>query len=146
MNEYSDKIFLLENLRFYPEEEGKYKNQKGEKVKVSKSDQKIFRDKLNNLCDIYVNDAFGTMHRAHSSIVGIDKELKVGGNLVEKELTYFGHFLEKNSPKTTIVLGGAKVQDKIPIIKNLLNLCNDIIIGGGMAFTFLKALEGAAIG
>lgn len=90
INQLDGKIVLLENLRFYPEEEGKYKNKEGEKVKVSKSDQNAFREKLNHLCDIYVNDAFGTMHRAHSSIVGIEKQYKAAGNLVEKELTYFG--------------------------------------------------------
>jgi len=78
------------------------------------------------------------MHRAHSSIVGIDKKFKAAGLLVEKELDYFGEFLENKKNKTTIVLGGAKVEDKIPIIKNLIKLCDQIIIGGGMAFTFLK--------
>lgn len=95
---------------------------------------------MNNLCDIYVNDAFGTSHRAHSSIVGIEKKYKAAGNLVTKELESFGKFLEQPADKTTIVLGGAKVEDKIPIIKNLINLSHDIIIGGAMAFTFLKAV------
>lgn len=98
------------------------------------------------MCDIFVNDAFGTMHRAHSSIVGIEKKYKAAGYLVEKELEYFGKFMENPTSNTTIVLGGAKVEDKIPIIKNLVNLCNDIIIGGGMAFTFLKAMHGTKIG
>lgn len=95
---------------------------------------------------MFVNDAFGTMHRAHSSMVGIEKDIKAAGNLVDKELTYFGHFLEKPSPNTTIVLGGAKVADKIPIIKNLIKLCDNIVIGGAMAFTFLKANQNVSIG
>lgn len=86
------------------------------------------------------------MHRGHSSIIGIEKNFKAAGLLVEKELNYFGHFLEKRTPKTTIVLGGAKVEDKIPIIKNLINLCDDLIIGGGMAFTFLKAMNNFNVG
>lgn len=90
------------------------------------------------MCDIFINEAFGAMHRAHSSIVGIEKDLKVAGHMVEKELFYFGNFMEKPTPRTTMVLGGSKLKMKIPIIKNLLNLCNDIIIGGGLAFTFLK--------
>ena len=106
----------------------------------------MFRNKLSDLCDIFVNDAFGTMHRAHSSVVGINKKYRAAGLLVEKELKYFGNFLDESSPNTTIVLGGAKVEDKIPIIKNLLSKCNNLIIGGGMAFTFLKTVEGVSIG
>ena len=101
---------------------------------------------MNGISDVYVNDAFGTMHRAHSSIVGVEKKYKAAGLLVEKELEYFGKFLETRTKNTTIVLGGAKVEDKIPIIKNLINKCDDIIIGGGMAFSFLKTLNNTEIG
>lgn len=77
---------MLENLRFNPEEEGKVKKPDGTKEKVIKEDIQKFRNKLTKISDIYINDAFGTMHRAHSSIVGVDVDLKVAGDLVEKEL------------------------------------------------------------
>lgn len=86
------------------------------------------------------------MHWAHSSIVGIDKKYKASGILVGNELKYFGNFLENKKKNTTIILGGAKVEDKIPIIKNLIKLCDNIIIGGGMAFSFLKVIHNMEIG
>lgn len=138
-------IYLLENLRFNPEEEGKIK--KGdEKILVNEQLVKDFREKLSSFSDIFVNDAFGTMHRAHSSIVGVNADLRVAGYLVEKELEYFGKALERKHDKFVVILGGAKVSDKIPVIKNILNLASDIIIGGGMTFTFLKSLNGINIG
>lgn len=146
ISSFNNKIVLLENLRFQPEEEGKWVNDKGEKIKCSKEDIKKFRDALNSFCDVFVNDAFGTMHRGHSSIVGIEKKFKAAGKLVEQELKFFGNFLENRKPNTTIVLGGAKVEDKIPIIKNLIKMCDNILIGGGMAFSFLKFKNQTQIG
>ena len=140
------EVVLLENLRFYAEEEGKVKDKDGNSVKVDKKLVSDFRGKLTSLTDIYVNDAFGTMHRAHSSIVGIDVPVRAAGLLVEKELKFFGQALENPKRPLVVVLGGAKVADKLPVIRNLLNLADDIIIGGGMAFTFLKELEGMNIG
>lgn len=140
------EIVLLENLRFYPEEEGKVKDKDGNSVKVDKQLIADFRNKLTSLADIYVNDAFGTMHRAHSSIVGINVPIRAAGFLVDKELKFFGQAIENPKRPLVVVLGGAKVADKLPVIRNLLNLADDIIIGGGMAFTFLKELEGVNIG
>lgn len=140
------EIVLLENLRFYPEEEGKIKDKDGNSIKVDKKLVADFRQKLTSLTDIYINDAFGTMHRAHSSIVGIDVSIRAAGLLVEKELNYFSQAIENPKRPLVVVLGGAKVADKIPVIRNLLNLADDIIIGGGMAYTFLKEIDGMAIG
>ena len=140
------EILLLENLRFYGEEEGSFINEKNEKIKLDKEKVKLFRKKLSALGNLYVNDAFGTSHRAHSSIVGIDVPIKAPGLLMEKEISFFGRALEKPERPVTIILGGAKVSDKLPLIKNLLNVANEIIIGGGMAFTFLKEAENMAIG
>ncbi|MGP1441628.1 MAG: phosphoglycerate kinase [Anaerovoracaceae bacterium] len=125
------EIMLMENLRFREEE--------------TKNDDE-FSKKLASLADIYVNDAFGTAHRAHSSTAGIAKYLPaVSGFLMEKELHFFGELLEAPEHPFTAVLGGAKVKDKIPLIENLLDKVDRIIIGGGMAFTFIKA-QGYEIG
>lgn len=140
------EVVLLENLRFHPEEEGKAKNEDGGSVKVEKQKVEQFRKNLTSLTDVYVNDAFGTMHRAHSSIVGIDVPIRAAGLLVEKELKFFSQAIENPKRPVVVVLGGAKVADKLPVIRNLLNLADDIIIGGGMAFTFLKEIEGMDIG
>lgn len=140
------EILLLENLRFHGEEEGSYINEKGEKIKMDKEKVKEFRKKLSSMGNLYVNDAFGTSHRAHSSIVGFDCPIRAPGLLMEKELAFFGQALENPERPLTIILGGAKVSDKLPLIKNLIKLGNDIIIGGAMAFTFLKESEKMKIG
>lgn len=134
------KIHLLENLRFYAAEEGSYKDQNtGNKIK--ETDQKInnFRTELTSLGDIYVNDAFGTCHRAHSSMVGIDLNTRVAGFLLKKELDYFSQVIEDPKRPLLVILGGAKVKDKISVILNMLDKVDRMIITGGMAFTFLKA-------
>ena len=95
---------------------------------------------------IYVNDAFGTAHRAHSSVVGVDLPEKVAGFLMQKELDAFGSVLENPKRPVLAILGGAKVADKIPLIRNLLDKADEIIIGGGMTFTFKKVLEDMEIG
>ena len=105
-----------------------------------------FRASLTKLGDVYVNDAFGTSHRAHSSVTGIDLPDKVAGFLVEKELAAFAAVLEHPRPPLLAILGGAKIADKIPLIRNLLDRADDIIIGGGMAFTFCKVIDGMEIG
>lgn len=132
------EILLLENLRFHGEEEGSLINEAGAKVKLPADKIAKFRNELTQLGDLYVNDAFGTSHRAHSSIVGINLPIRVGGLLMQKELDFFGKALENPEKPVVIVLGGAKVGDKLPLIKNLLTVANEIIIGGGMAFTFIK--------
>jgi phosphoglycerate kinase len=128
------EVLLLENLRFYKEEE------KGDKT---------FAEKLSKLGDIYVNDAFGTAHRAHASTAVIaqffPKEKKMFGLLMESEVSSAEKVLHQAQKPFTAIIGGAKVSDKILIIENLLERATDIIIGGGMAYTFIKA-EGGKIG
>jgi len=126
------QTLLLENLRFHAEEEANDEN---------------FSKQLAKLADFYVNDAFGTAHRAHASTVGITKfvQKSAAGLLMEKELLYLGRALENPERPFVAILGGAKVSDKIGVIQNLLNKVDVLIIGGGMAYTFLKA-QGEAVG
>lgn len=139
-------VILLENLRFHVEEEGKGVGPNKETIKASKEDVAKFRASLTKLGDVYVNDAFGTAHRAHSSMAGIDLPQKAAGFLLKKELEYFSKALEHPERPFLAILGGAKVADKIQLIKNLLDKVDEMIIGGGMAFTFLKVLHGMKIG
>lgn len=121
------KIILLENLRFHPEEEA---NDPG------------FAKQLASLADIFVNDAFGTAHRAHASTQGVTAYLKsVAGFLLEKEIEYLGGVLKNPKRPFMVILGGAKVSDKIGVIENLLPKCDAVLIGGGMSYTFLKAFN-----
>jgi phosphoglycerate kinase len=127
------QIVLLENLRFHPEEE--------------KNDE-AFAQQLASLCDSYVNDAFGTAHRAHASTVGITGFVKqsAAGLLMEKELQYLGRVISNPEHPFVAILGGAKVYDKIPVIKAFVDRKVDkLLIGGAMAYTFLKA-EGFTVG
>ncbi|XP_028397687.1 phosphoglycerate kinase-like [Dendronephthya gigantea] len=139
-------VILLENLRFHVEEEGKGVDKDGKKVKASDEDIKKFRESLSKLGDIYVNDAFGTAHRAHSSMVGVNLPQKAAGFLLKKELTYFAKALESPVRPFLAILGGAKVKDKIQLIENMLDKVNVMIIAGGMAFTFAKILHNMTIG
>ncbi|KAK0523824.1 phosphoglycerate kinase [Tilletia horrida] len=140
------QIFLLENLRFHIEEEGKGKNAAGEKVKADAKDVETFRASLTKLGDVYINDAFGTAHRAHSSMVGVQLDQRASGFLMKKELDFFAKVLESPERPFLAILGGAKISDKIQLIENMLDKVNSIVIGGGMAFTFKKTLEGVKIG
>ncbi len=126
------KVLLLENLRFHPEEE---------------ANDPAFSKQLASLCDIYVNDAFGSAHRAHASTEGITHHVKhkAAGLLMEKELEYMGKALEAPNKPFVAIIGGAKVSDKIQVIDNLLNKVDALLIGGGMAYTFLKA-QGQDVG
>jgi len=139
-------VILLENLRFHHEEEGSVKNKDGTKTKADSEKVKEFRQGLTRLGDVYVNDAFGTAHRAHSSMVGIELPQRASGFLVKKELEYFAKALEHPDRPFLAILGGAKVSDKIQLIENMLDKVNSLIICGGMAFTFKKTLENVAIG
>ena len=139
------QVLLLENMRFYTAEEGKGEVN-GEKVKASADEIAAFRQALTGYGDIYVNDAFGTAHRAHSSMVGVDVETRAAGFLLKKELEYFSKVLESPDRPLTVVMGGAKVKDKIQLIYNMLDIVDEMIIGGGMAFTFDKVLNGTQIG
>ncbi|KIX95121.1 phosphoglycerate kinase [Fonsecaea multimorphosa CBS 102226] len=140
------QVILLENLRFHIEEEGSSKDKDGNKVKADKTDVANFRKGLTALGDVYINDAFGTAHRAHSSMVGVELPEKASGFLMKKELDYFAQALENPKRPFLAILGGAKVSDKIQLIDNLLGKVNILIICGGMAFTFKKTLEGVKIG
>lgn len=139
-------VILLENLRFHAEEEGKGTNAAGEKVKAAAEDVAAFRSSLSKLGDVYVNDAFGTAHRAHSSMVGVDLPIKASGFLMKKELEYFSAALDNTARPFLAILGGAKVSDKIQLISNLLDKVDEMIIGGGMAFTFKKVAHDMNIG
>lgn len=125
------EVALLENVRFHPEEE--------------KNDPE-FSKALASLAEIYVNDAFGTAHRAHASTAGVAAYLPaVCGYLIQKEITVMGNALANPKRPFIAILGGAKVSDKIGVISNLLDKVDTLIIGGGMAYTFMKAL-GYSIG
>ncbi len=140
------EVALLENLRFHIEEEGKVKNEDGTSTKADPEKVAAFRASLTKLGDVYANDAFGTAHRAHSSVVGVDLPEKVAGFLMQKELDAFAQVLDNPQRPLLAILGGAKVADKIPLIRNLIDLADEIIIGGGMAYTFKKVLNGMEIG
>jgi phosphoglycerate kinase len=139
-------VILLENVRFHVEEEGKGVSPSGDKTKASKEEVTAFRASLAKLADIYVSDAFGTAHRAHSSMVGEGYDVKCAGFLVAKELENFGKVLDSPAKPVLAILGGAKVSDKILLIKNMCSKVDKIIIGGGMAYTFLKVLDNMEIG
>jgi phosphoglycerate kinase len=139
-------VILLENLRFHIEEEGKVKLEDGSKLKADPDKVKAFRASLTKLGDVYINDAFGTAHRDHSSMTGVQLPQRACGYLMKKELDAFGAVLDHPKRPLLAILGGAKIADKIPLITNLLDKANDIIIGGGMAFTFRKILDGMEIG
>ncbi|MDD5045169.1 MAG: phosphoglycerate kinase [Candidatus Omnitrophica bacterium] len=127
-----ERMILLENLRFHAEEEANDAN---------------FAKQLASLGELYVNDAFGTAHRAHASTEGVTKFLKpaVAGFLLEKEIKYLGEAVTSPKKPYVVILGGAKVSDKIMLIENLLKKADMILIGGGMCYTFLKA-QGKTIG
>ena len=149
------EALLLENLRFYPEEEGKPVGvEKGtpeyeEAKKNMKESQKKFAAKLASYADVYVNDAFGTAHRKHASTAVIadsfDKEHKMLGYLMEKEVTAIDNVLKNAQHPFTAIIGGSKVSSKLGVIKNLLDKVDNLIIGGGMGYTFIKA-QGGQIG
>src|SRR5438067_12231777 len=126
------QTLLLENLRFHSEEEA--------------NDEK-FAKQLAGLADYYVNDAFGTAHRAHASTVGVTKfvQKSAAGLLMEKELEYLGRVMEHPEKPFVAILGGAKVSDKIAVIQNLMDKVDTLIVGGAMAYTFLKA-QGQPVG
>ncbi|CAH0549336.1 unnamed protein product [Brassicogethes aeneus] len=139
-------VILLENLRFHLEEEGKGENENKEKIKASKEDIQKFRENLRKLGDVYINDAFGTAHRPHASMLGEGFDIRASGFLLQKELKYFSKALDNPEKPFLAILGGAKVADKIQLIENLLDKVNEMIIGGGMAYTFLKESQNMAIG
>ncbi|OQA85867.1 MAG: Phosphoglycerate kinase [Lentisphaerae bacterium ADurb.Bin242] len=143
------EILMLENTRYYNEEQAKLKQAEGqsdEDFKAAKAalkeKQKELAGKLASYGDIYCNDAFGAAHRAHASTAVITKYIgtSVAGFLMEKELEYLGKAIEAPVRPFVAILGGAKVSDKLAVVANLLTKVDTLIIGGGMAYTFLKAL------
>jgi phosphoglycerate kinase len=147
-------VVMLENTRFYLEEEGKAKQADGMsdadyavKKAELKEKQKAMAQKLATYGDVYCNDAFGAAHRAHASTAVVCKYMKenVAGFLMEKEIEYLGGAVENPARPFVAILGGAKVSDKLAVVKNLLTKVDVLIIGGGMAYTFLKA-QGHEIG
>ena len=149
------EALLLENLRYYPEEEGKPVGvEKGTPEydaakKEMKERQKEFAKKLASYADVYVNDAFGTAHRKHASTAVIadyfDADHKMLGYLMEKEVTSIENVLKNAKHPFTAIIGGSKVSSKLGVIKNLLDKVDNLIIGGGMGYTFIKA-QGGKIG
>ena len=114
-------VILLENLRFHIEEEGSVKNKDGTKTKADPASVATFRENLTKLGDVYINDAFGTAHRAHSSMVGVKLPQRAAGFLMKKELEYFAKALENPERPFLAILGGAKISDKIQLIENMLD-------------------------
>ena len=149
------EVLLLENLRFYPEEEGKPTDVKkddpayDEAKKAMKARQKEFAKTLASYADCYVNDAFGTAHRKHASTAVIadyfDADNKMLGYLMQKEVTAIDNVLKNAQHPFTAIIGGSKVSSKLAVIKNLLDKVDNLIIGGGMGYTFIKA-QGGKIG
>uniref|UniRef100_A0A8C2V3Y4 Phosphoglycerate kinase n=1 Tax=Chinchilla lanigera TaxID=34839 RepID=A0A8C2V3Y4_CHILA len=139
-------VILLENLRFHVEEEGKRKDASGNKVEAEPAKIEAFRASLSKLADVYVSDAFG--HRTPSSQLygGSHLPQKAGGLLMKKELNYFAKALENPERPFLAILGGAKAADKIQLINNMVDKGSEMIIGGGMAFTFLKVLNSMEMG
>ncbi len=147
------EVMMLENVRFYPEEEGKPVLPDGvteEEKKAAKADMKVkqkkMAERLSTYADVYVNDAFGTAHRAHATTAVIagffPEEKRMFGFLINSELAAMDKVLRSAQKPFTAVMGGAKVSDKIPIIENLLDRVDNLIIGGGMTYTFIKARGG----
>ncbi len=142
------EVLVLENTRFYKEEEAKVKktdDMTDEELKAKKAElkdrQKAMAQKLASYGEIFVNDAFGTAHRAHASTAVICQYIgtSVAGFLMEKEIRYLGNAVNNPERPFVAILGGAKVSDKLAVVKNLLDKVDTLIIGGGMAYTFLKA-------
>ena len=149
------EILMLENTRYHKEEQAKLKQKDGqsdEEFKAAKAalkeEQKKLAEKLASYGDVYCNDAFGTAHRAHASTAVITKYMNgpcVAGFLMEKEIAYLGSAVENPVRPFVAILGGAKVSDKLAVVRNLLSKVDTLIIGGGMAYTFLAA-QGHKIG
>jgi phosphoglycerate kinase len=147
------EVLLLENVRFYPEEEGKPilpENVTEEEKKAAKAEMKVkqkeMAKKLSTYAEVYVNDAFGTAHRAHATTAVMadyfSNDLRMFGFLINSELAAMDKVLHNSQRPFTAIMGGAKVSDKIMLIENLLNRVDNIIIGGGMTYTFIKAMGG----
>ncbi|RMD74950.1 MAG: phosphoglycerate kinase, partial [Lentisphaerae bacterium] len=147
------EVLMLENTRFHPEEEGKVKTDglseeeaSARKAEMKKAQREMARQ-LAALGDVFVNDAFGTAHRAHASTAVVAEfiDVAVAGYLMAKEIQYLGQAVSNPQHPYVVVIGGAKISGKLEVLENLMTKCDTILIGGGMAYTFLKA-QGKSIG
>lgn len=139
-------VILLENLRFHLEETGKGLSESGDKVKASEVDVEAFRASLSKLGDIFVNDAFGTSHRAHSSVVGVSLKTRCAGFVVKQELESFGKLLGSPERPFLAIMGGAKLSGKLQLLLNMLDHVDSMVIVGGIAYAFKRAVDGMATG
>jgi len=139
-------VFLLENLRFHVEETGKGVTSTGKTVKADKGSVERFKDALSQLGDVFVFEAFGAAHRPHASVVGIKAPQRVAGRLMQKELSVYAEVLGKPKKPFLCIIGGSKVSDKIKVMQNMMKLVDEMIIAGGMAYTFKKVVDGIEIG
>lgn len=139
-------VFLCENLRFHIAETGSGITSDKQRVKASAAQVQEFRAGLSKLGDLYVFEAFGAAHRPHSSVVGISIEPRVAGLRMQREMDYYGQVLGRPQRPFLAIIGGTSITNKMGVICNLLNLVDDLVIGGGMAYTFKKVLEGVQIG
>jgi len=139
-------VFLLENLRFHIEETGKGVCANGEKVKANPEAVNRFKKALTNLGDVFVFEAFGAAHRPHASVIGVATPQRVAGRLMQKELNVYAEVLGRPRSPFLCIIGGSKVSDKIKVIKNMMKTVDEMIIAGGMAYTFKKVLDGVEIG
>ncbi|KAH0510586.1 Phosphoglycerate kinase 1 [Microtus ochrogaster] len=145
-NPAADTVILLENLCFHVEEEKKGKDASLNRIKAEAAKIDAFQDSLSKLVDVYMSHAYGTTHLAHISMVGVNLPQMASGVLMKKELNYFSKALESPEQPFLAILGGAKVVDKFHLINNILDKVNEMIFGGGMAFTFLKVFNNMEIG
>lgn len=141
-------IIVLENLRFVLGEEKTGRDYLGNKTEATPDEIKKFRRSLRRLADIYINDAFGTIHRDHSSMMADGFEIKAAGFLMKSELTHLSAILNEsqNSRPLVCILGGNKCEEKIPLMNHMLDIADEIIIGGGQAYNFLKVAYGINVG
>lgn len=145
-NPIPGSVFLLENLKFHSEEETRSLTENGKEFQAQKEDVLKYCAAFSKLGDIYVNDAFGAVHRSHSSLVGCTLPIRAAGLLLKKELSFLEKALENPNRPFLVILGGSKVSDKIQVIDNLLDKVDALIVAGGMAFTFLKVINKMEIG
>jgi phosphoglycerate kinase len=144
-NMTNGQVVLLENIRFYLEEEVKIKTDTGTLI-AKHEDVEKFRNQLSQLGDIYINDAFANAHRAHSSMVGINLPVRAAGLLMMNEIKGFANVLENPKRPFTLIMGGAKISDKIKLITNMLPKIDHLLVGGGLALTIVKHLNNVNIG
>lgn len=146
-NAQPGSIIMLENLRFHPQEQGFYRGVGETKVEIKKDIMRSFGNFLSSLGDIYVNDAFGASHTNSTSITGVDIPIRVAGLLMKKELEFYKNALEHPNRPLLLILGGVRdMKEKIERMEDLLDKVDEIALGGGVAFTFLKNAKNVGIG